>query len=109
MPAAYFCTSRDSVMSIYHCADNYVPGLLKYADMADVMGLFAPRPVVIVAGQDDEIFPIGGTREEFRRLKEIYRAAGAEDRCRLVVGEGGHRFYADLAWPAMLRELGTAL
>lgn len=109
MPAAYFCTSRDSVMSIYHCADNYVPGLLKYADMADVMGLFAPRPVVIVAGQDDEIFLIGGTREEFQRLKEIYRAAGAEDRCRLVVGEGGHRFYADLAWPVMLRELGKAL
>lgn len=105
MPAAYFCTSRDSVMSIYHCADNYVPGLLKYADMADIMGLFAPKPVVVVAGQDDPIFPIDGTMKEFRRLKKIFAAAGAEDRCHLVIGEGGHRFYASLAWQIMLQEL----
>ncbi len=105
MPSCYFCTFRDSVMSIYHCMDNYVPGLLKYAEMADVMGLFAPRPVVIVAGRDDPIFPIRATRRAFKRLKAIYRAAGAEDRCHLVVGEGGHRFYAAKAWPKMLKEL----
>ena len=32
-------------------------------------------------------------------------ALAAEDRCHLVVGDGGHRFYADLAWPVMLKEL----
>jgi len=105
MPSCYFCTFRDSIMSIYHCADNYIPGLLRYAEMADVMGLFAPRPVLVVAGEQDPIFPIHGTRKAFRRLKRIYRAAGAADRCHLVVGEGGHRFYADLAWPRMLAEL----
>ena len=26
MPSCYFNTFRDSIMSIYHCADNYVPG-----------------------------------------------------------------------------------
>ena len=105
MPACYFCTFRDSIMSIYHCADNYVPGLLKHAEMADVLGLFAPRPVVIVAGEKDPIFPVEATRRAFRALKRIYRAAGAADRCHLVVGPEGHRFYADLAWPVMLREL----
>ncbi len=102
MPSCYFCTFRDSIMSIYHCADNYVPGLLQDAEMADVMGLFAPRPVVCVAGREDAIFPIKGVRKAFRRLKEIYRAAGAEDRCHLVVGGEGHRFYADPAWKKML-------
>jgi len=105
MPSCYFCTFRDSIMSIYHCMDNYVPGLLRYAEMADVLGLFAPKPVVVVAGEQDEIFPIGATRRAFRALKRIYRAAGAERRCHLVVGPEGHRFYADLAWPVMLREL----
>jgi len=105
IPSCYFCTFRDSIMSIYHCADNYVPGLLKYAEMADVLGLFAPKPVVVVAGRKDGIFPIGATRKAFRDLKRIYRAAGAEDRCHLVVGDGGHRFYAEKAWPKMLREL----
>ncbi len=105
MPSAYFCTFRDSCMAIYHCVDNYVPGLLRYAEMADVMGLFAPKPVVLVAGRRDEIFPIRGTRKAYRALKRIYRAWGAEDRCHLVVGDGGHRFYAEKAWPVMLREI----
>ena len=105
MPSCYFCTFRDSIMSIYHCMDNYVPGLLKYAEMADVMGLFAPKPVVIVAGKSDPIFPFAGVRKAFRHLKKIYAAAGAADRCRLVVGNGGHRFFAKQAWPVMLKEI----
>lgn len=105
MPSCYFCTFRDSIMSIYHCVDNYVPGLLQVAEMADVLGLFAPRPLVVVAGEEDEIFPIGATRRAFKDLKRIYEAAGAADRCHLVVGPEGHRFYADLAWPAMQKEL----
>ena len=105
MPSCYFCTFRDSMMSIYHCADNYVPGLLKYAEMADVMGLFAPRPVVLVCGVEDTIFPVDATRRAFSDLQRIYRAAGAADRCHLIEGAGGHRFYADDAWPVMLGEL----
>jgi len=104
MPSCYFCTFRDSIMSIYHCMDNYVPGLLKYAEMADVLGLFAPRPVVAVAGKEDGIFPIKAVRKAFRNLKRIYEAAGAADRCHLVVGDGDHRFYADQAWPVLMRE-----
>jgi len=107
MPSCYFCTFRDSIMSIYHCMDNYIPRLLNYAEMGDVMGLFAPRPVVIVAGKEDSIFPLCGVLKEFRHLRKIYRAMGAERHCHLVVGAGGHRFYADDAWPVMLEELGA--
>ena len=35
----------------------------------------------------------------FNPVRQIYQAAGAEDRCRLVVGAEGHRFYAAEAWP----------
>ncbi|NQU44341.1 prolyl oligopeptidase family serine peptidase [bacterium] len=102
MPSCYFCTFRDSIMSIYHCMDNYVPGLLRYAEMSDCMGLFAPRPVVIVAGKEDPIFPIQAVRKAFRNLQKIYEAAGAPGNCKLVVGNEGHRFYAKEAWPKML-------
>ena len=105
MPSCYFCTFRDSIMSINHCADNYVPGLLRWAEMPDIMGLFAPKPVVLVAGRHDKIFPLAGVRRAFRHLRKIYRAAGAADRCHLVVGPEGHRFYAEAAWPVMLREM----
>ena len=101
MPSCYFCSFRDSIMSISHCVCNFVPHLYRYAEMSDVMGLFAPKPVVIVCGKQDEIFPIDATRKEFAKLKAIYRAAGAEQNCTLVEGSGGHRFYAERGWKEM--------
>lgn len=104
MPSCSFCTFKDSTMSIYHCADNYVPGLYCRGEMADVLGLFAPRPVVIVAGEKDRIFPIRGVLKAYQKLKAIYRALDAEEHCHLLVGSGGHRFYARIAWPKVLSE-----
>jgi hypothetical protein len=95
-------------MSLYHCMCNYVPNLLLEAEHADIMGLFAPRPVVVVAGAVDPIFPIKATRSQFARLKRIYAAAGAPGNCRLVVGPEGHRFYADRGWRVMQRYLQRA-
>ena len=106
MPSCYFCTFRDSIMQIYHCADNYVPGIMRVAEMADILGLFAPKPVVVVAGETDDIFPLPGVQTAFAQLQRIYAAAGAPDNCRLVIGKGGHRFYADDAWPVMLEQIG---
>ena len=106
MPSCCFCTYAESILSICHCSCNCVPGLYTVADMQDVLGLFAPKPVVIVAGKDDAIFPIRGVRRAFRDLKAIYRAAGAADRCHLVVGQEGHRFYADQAWKVLAKEMG---
>ncbi len=102
MPSCYFCTFADSIMSVHHCVCNYVPNLLDDAEMYDVAGLIAPKPVVMVNGQTDNIFPIDASRRALARLKAVYQAAGAADRCAHVVGPEGHRFYAELAWPVML-------
>ncbi len=102
MPSCCFSTFRQSLMSIFHCMCNYLPGLYPLADMADVVGLYAPRPVVVVSGKEDGIFPLSGARSEFARLKSIYEGLGAGNKCKLVEGNGGHRFYADDAWPVML-------
>lgn len=106
VPSCYFCTFKDSIMSLYHCTCNFVPDLYNVADMADIMGLFAPKPVVVVAGKEDHIFPIKATRKAFKALQKIYDAAGASEHCHLVVGNEGHRFYADKAWPLILRDSG---
>jgi cephalosporin-C deacetylase-like acetyl esterase len=104
MPSCYVCTFRDSIASIDHCADNYIPGVLRYFEMADLAGLIAPRPLIMVAGRDDPIFPLKGVEEAFDTIQQIYRAAGVPDRCRLIIGEGGHRFYAAQSLP-VFREL----
>lgn len=106
MPSCYFCTFKHSIMAMSHCGCNFVPGLLRVAEMADVLGTFAPRPVVVVTGKYDPIFPLHATKSEFRRLKRIYAAAGAPGNCKLVVGDGEHRFYAKQGWDAMGALLG---
>jgi hypothetical protein len=106
MPSCSVCTYRDSIGSIDHRADNYVPGVLLYFDMADLAVLIAPRPLVVVAGREDKIFPIRGVEEAFVTISRIYLAADAPDECALVVGEGGHRFYAAEAWPVFRKVIG---
>jgi len=78
-----------------------VPGIRKYFEMGGMAGLVAPRPMVIVAGETDDIFPIDAVKRAFVTTQEHYAAAGVPDKVRLVIGSEGHRFYADAAWPVM--------
>jgi len=66
---------------------------------AEIAGLIAPRPVRMIAGVQDEIFPIAHVRSSFAHLQRIYAAAGAPGACSLYEGPGGHRYYSDGAWP----------
>lgn len=106
--ASCFCTVAASIASIDHCTDNYLPDMLQWLEFADVAGAIAPRPAVIAMGREDPLFPLAGVEAAFARVQQIYRAAGAENAARLVVGPQGHRFYAELAWPAFTDLLGKA-
>ncbi|MGV8090569.1 MAG: alpha/beta hydrolase family protein [Mangrovibacterium sp.] len=99
VPSSYFCTFTGSIGSLHHCECNYIPDILQYGEMADIVGLIAPRPFCAVNGQLDQIFPIGETRKAFDHLKQIYTAAGVPGNCELYVGAEGHRYYKDGVWP----------
>lgn len=88
-----------SILPIYHCCCNYVPGFLENFEMCDLAMLIAPRPLLVVCGRDDDIFPLEGVQDAFETVRKIYRAAGDSHACRMVVGQGGHRFYPEEAWP----------
>ena len=105
MPLSYFCTFKDSFMARRHCMCCYLPHIMEYAEMADVLGTFAPKPVIAVNGDHDELFPIKPVRKAFKDLKRIYSAANATDNCQLVVGQGGHIFFADAAWSKLEKVL----
>ncbi len=68
--SGYLNTFRASIMSMSHCMDNYVPGILNWAEMYDVAGLIAPRPLFSEGGDHDPIFPPPATRESFARVKK---------------------------------------
>jgi len=97
MPSCAVCNYDGSIAPIRHCVCNYVPGIRRWFEMGDLAGLIAPRPLVVVAGALDRIFPIDATRETFALIQGYYAAAGAPEACKLHVGAEGHRFYAE-AW-----------
>lgn len=86
-------TFRDSIMSISHCIDNYVPGILHWAEMYDVAGLIAPRPFFAESGDHDPIFPIAASRESFDRVKQIYAAFDASSQTGQEIFSGKHMFH----------------
>ena len=108
MPSCAFCAFADSIGAMTHCACNYVPGIRRYFDMGELAGMIAPRPLVIVSGARDDIFPLPGAQSEFERVKAIYEAAGATERAVHVIGDGGHRFYATPSWDRFLALTGGA-
>lgn len=103
MPSCAFCTFEDSIGSMNHCECNYVPSVRRYFDMAELAGMIAPRPLVIVSGKEDGIFPLKGARHEYHRAKNLYYDSSEKPGNLIhVIGPEGHRFYADLAWPEFL-------
>lgn len=98
MPSCAFCTYIASIGELRHCSCNFIPGIANYFDMAEIGGMISPRPLVIVSGKEDRIFPIEPATEEFKRLKELYYAnENIKENCIHFIGEGGHRFYR-AAW-----------
>ncbi len=101
MPSCAVCTYRDSIIDIHHCTCNYIPHIARFFDMGDLSVMIAPKKLVVVCGEKDDIFPLHGVKEVFGITQELYRASGVPNHCALVIGEEGHRFYADAAWPVM--------
>jgi dienelactone hydrolase len=93
-----FCTYKDSIFSIAHCIDNYVPGILPWFEEADLMGLIAPRYVFVESGTQDDIFPEPGVRAALRDASAIFKACGAEGHIDHAFFEAGHSFHGEAAF-----------
>jgi dienelactone hydrolase len=76
--SGYTNTYRDSILAKPHCSDNYIPGILNAAELPDIIGLIAPRPLLIQSGQEDRGFPIEGAIKAINHLKVIYQVLNAE-------------------------------
>src|SRR5262245_49521022 len=105
MVSGYLNTFRDSVGSLSHCIDNFVPGILNWAEMYDVAGLIAPRPLFVESGEKDTIFPVQASIESFTRAREIYRVFGAEDLIEQEVFPADHSFWGKRGVPFVARHL----
>ncbi len=95
--SGYFCTWQWSIMAMRHCEDNYVPGILQHAEMADIGALIAPRPLLIEAGTEDPIFPLPGVHDAYDKLAKVYAMLEESERLELDVFEGEHQWHGTVA------------
>lgn len=93
-----FCTFRDSIFSLSHCIDNYVPGILSWFEMADIAGLIAPRALFVESGDDDPIFPKPGVQAALTDAATIYQACGVPERLAHAFFPAGHQFEGTAAF-----------
>lgn len=104
--SGYFCPWKDSIFGMHHCTCNYVPGLHVFGEIYDLVGLIAPRPLLVEAGTHDPIFPITGVMESVSRAKEVYEVFNARKEIETDYFEGrhqisGHRAY-DFLWEKLV-------
>lgn len=103
--SGYLNTYRDSIMSISHCIDNYVPGILHWAESYDVASLIAPRYLFSEGGDKDPIFPVAATRFSFEKVKKVYEVMGVPERARQEIFSGEHSFHGVQGLPFLAQSL----
>lgn len=106
--SGYLNTFRDSIMSMSHCIDNYVPGILNWAENYDVASLVAPRHFFSEGGDRDPIFPVHATRASFAKVKRAYEVFGVPERAQQQIFPGEHEFHGELGLPFAVSALGVA-
>jgi dienelactone hydrolase len=105
MISGYLNTFRDSILSLSHCIDNYVPGILNWAEMYDVASLIAPRPLFVESGEKDQIFPIAASVASFERVKKVYGVFDAQAVIEQETFDGPHSFWGVKGLPFLARHL----
>ncbi len=86
---------------------NVIPGQLNWFELADVIGLCAPRPLLAVSGANDHIFPFSGVEKVVDGALPVYEAMGAARGVRGLSLPGGHRFDPARIWPTFVNLVET--
>jgi pimeloyl-ACP methyl ester carboxylesterase len=101
------CRPLDWYQAAEHC--HFVPGLIRYANNHELLAMAAPKPLLIIAAERDQSFPIDGVRAVAEYGRMLYEAYGASNRIDLVVdsidGHGYQRKKREAAYGWFLRWL----
>lgn len=92
-PGCYITTLRERFLS-RKSADpeqNLLPQVAEGIDHFEYLAIHAPKPLILCAAKKD-FFPIKGTRETYRWLRELYGKLGAPNRVAKVEADLPHGF-----------------
>ncbi len=89
--SGYVNSFRTSILSMWHCPDNYFPDIIRYGDIGDFAAALAPRTLVTESGKRDPLFPIEGSLESIEKIRRVYSLLDAENKYTADVFDGKHR------------------
>ena len=92
--AGMMTTWRDYLLhtSYTHTWMIYIPRLPREMDYPDILSLMAPKPVLVLNNEQDELFTLEEMRRTDGMLQGVYAKAGAADRYRCTFYPGPHKF-----------------
>ncbi|WP_058306641.1 dienelactone hydrolase family protein [Gracilibacillus massiliensis] len=79
-------TFKGSIMAMHHCIDNYIPGILNYAELPEWISLISPRSLFIESGEKDPIFPNRYVMEAINQIEENYQNRPEKFSCDIFPG-----------------------
>ena len=68
-----------------HCACNLLPACCHLAEMWEVLSLFAPKPLLLEQGLNDNLIPVDLSYRNARKVRAVYEAMGAAKQCRHAI------------------------
>ncbi len=82
-----------------HCDCMFMVNTYRW-DFPLVTALIAPRPLLILNTDKDNIFPVDGVVDVYQKTRKVYEAMGALDKIGLAIYEGPHKDTQPLRVPA---------
>ena len=87
------------------CGQQVVPGLYPTLDVGEVLGLIAPRPLLVAQGRRDMIFNVFRAARFASDARRAYRARGCPERVETHFYDLAHQVDIDAARDFFLRRL----
>ncbi len=88
---------QERLANPYSCGAQIIPGLLKFGDVPEIGALIAPRTAVWETGTNDKLIVQPQAEDAWLRMKQVYRALGAEAELIRAVHDGGHVWHGERA------------
>ena len=75
------------------CVCEVLPGALRFTEEGDVLGLVAPRALMVTSATKDAFqFSVGEAEKSLRWARLVFRLLGAEEKLRHAIFESGHDY-----------------
>lgn len=104
--SGYYCNFRASIYGMNHCECNYIPGLAEFGEIYDLVGLIAPRAMLVESGDHDDIFPRPAVEDAVEKGRNnVYAVWDKKDHLEIDYFVGRHQISGNKAYDFLRKHL----